>query len=316
MTLHTPFWQHIKAMVYQAASQDHSAAGRLLKPSLNFSIASLLLFNDLVIRQHIFVNYSMSVSPLLMLILILSKLERDTPNPCKHFCSFLLSTAYSLAKTRKLNPMCWFEAAPLCNSDRVTIMLILFLWKGFTWAGSAFKGSLGEGVAVKPVTRCSSEQREKMCLNPGYLCNCLTDGGPCQPCRMTARDAETEEAHLSNNIGAAGQAGSSCQSDLNGSSGGVTRERGRNWGWMLSGIICVNILILGCALASGTAYKNVDISTPDLQVFLIILLILTTTWMIYYVFYTAKYEDSVVYKDAHAGPVWLRGKKMLISFLI
>ncbi|XP_073351382.1 proton channel OTOP2-like [Pagrus major] len=152
-----------------------------------------------------------------------------------------------------------------------------------------------------------------MCLNIGHLCNCLTDGGPCQPCSMTAKELETEQAHLSNNINAAGRAGSSCESDA--SSGEVVRERGRNWGWMLSGIICVNILILGCALASGTAYNNVDISTPDLQIFLIILLILTSAWMIYYVFYTAKNENAVVYKDAHAGPVWLRGGLVLFGLL-
>lgn len=125
---------------------------------------------------------------------------------------------------------------------------------------------------------------------------------------MTVKDRETEEAHLSNNIGAPGQAGSPCEPDRSISSGGVVRERGRNWGWMLSGIICVNILILGCALVSGSAHSDIDIGTPDLQVFLIVLLILTSIWMIYYVIYTARRENAVVYKDGHAGPVWLRGK--------
>ncbi|XP_070704420.1 proton channel OTOP2-like [Pempheris klunzingeri] len=154
-----------------------------------------------------------------------------------------------------------------------------------------------------------------MCLNTGYPCNCLSDGIPCEPCRMTAKDKETEEAHLSNNIGAAGQAGSTHQPDLNASSSGVSRERSRNWGWMLSGIICVNILILGCALVSGTAYKNVNISTPDLQVFLIIILLLTSIWMIYYAIYTSRKENAVLYKDSHAGPVWLRGGLVLFGLL-
>ena len=148
-----------------------------------------------------------------------------------------------------------------------------------------------------------------MCLNTANPCHCLTDGNPCEPCRMTAKDKETEEAHLSNTISAPGEAGTPCEPDLNvPSSGVVVRERGRNWGWMLSGIICVNILILGCALVSGTAYNNVNISTPDLQVYLIILLILTAIWMIYYAVYTSRRENAVVFKDGHAGPVWLRGK--------
>ncbi|XP_035510801.1 proton channel OTOP2-like [Morone saxatilis] len=150
-----------------------------------------------------------------------------------------------------------------------------------------------------------------MCLNTG---NCLNDGNSCEPCRMTAKDRETEEAHLSN-ISALGQAGNTCEPNLKTSSSGLVRERGRNWGWMLSGIICVNILILGCALVSGSAYNNVSISTPDLQIFLIILLLLTSIWMVYYIVYTARKENAVDYKDGHAGPIWLRGGLVLFGFL-
>lgn len=125
---------------------------------------------------------------------------------------------------------------------------------------------------------------------------------------MTVKDRETEQAHLSNNIGTPGQAESQCEPDLNIPSSGVGRERIRNWGWMLSGILCVNILILGCGLVSGSAYDEVDIDISDLQVFLIILLILTSIWMIYFIVHTARRENAVVYKDSHAGPVWLRGE--------
>ncbi|XP_008301221.1 otopetrin-2 isoform X2 [Stegastes partitus] len=132
---------------------------------------------------------------------------------------------------------------------------------------------------------------------------------------MTAKDRETEEAHLSNNINALGQTGSVSEPDLNSSSTEVVRERGRNWGWMVSAIICVNILILGCALVSGSAYNNVKISTPDLQVFLIIILLLTSIWMVYYCIYTVRTENAVIYKDDHAGPVWLRGGLVLFGLL-
>nr|XP_046271822.1 proton channel OTOP2-like [Scatophagus argus] len=37
--------------------------------------------------------------------------------------------------------------------------------------------------------------------------------------------------------------------------------------------------------------------------------------MIYYVVYTARKENAVVYKDAHAGPIWLRGGLVLFGFL-
>ncbi|XP_023120118.1 proton channel OTOP2-like [Amphiprion ocellaris] len=154
-----------------------------------------------------------------------------------------------------------------------------------------------------------------MCVNTSSPCKCVTSDNPCEPCRMTVKDRETEEVHLSNNINAVGQTESASEPDLNDSSTEVVRERSRNWGWMLSGIICVNILILGCALVSGSAYNNVKISTPDLQVFLIIILLLTSIWMVYYVIYTARTENAVVYKDDHAGPVWLRGGLVLFGLL-
>ncbi|XP_054464255.1 proton channel OTOP2-like [Anoplopoma fimbria] len=154
-----------------------------------------------------------------------------------------------------------------------------------------------------------------MCLNTGYPCDCLTDGPPCEPCRMTAKDRETEEAHLSNTINVPSPAESTCEPDLNVPPAGALKERGRNWGWMLSGIICVNILILGCALVSGSANNSVTIGSSDLQVFIIILLILTSIWMIYYVIYTARNENAVDYKDGHAGPVWLRVGLVLFGLL-
>ena len=138
-----------------------------------------------------------------------------------------------------------------------------------------------------------------MCLNTGYLCKCLLEGDPCEPCRMTVKHKEAEE----------GQAGATFEPEITLSSAVVAhKERSRNWGWMVSGIICVNILILGCAFVSGSAYDDINISTAHLQIYLIVLLILTTIWMICYVVYTSRQEDAIVYKDSHAGPVWLRGK--------
>uniref|UniRef100_A0A3Q3GAD2 Otopetrin 2 n=1 Tax=Labrus bergylta TaxID=56723 RepID=A0A3Q3GAD2_9LABR len=105
---------------------------------------------------------------------------------------------------------------------------------------------------------------------------------------MTAKDRQTEETHLSN-FNVAGAAGSTCEPDLSDSSDGVVKD--------------------------GTAFSSVNISMPDLQIFLIILLLLTTIWMIYYVVYTARKENAVVYKDGHAGPVWLRGGLVLFGIL-
>lgn len=79
-------------------------------------------------------------------------------------------------------------------------------------------------------------------------------------------------------------------------------------GWLLSGIVCINILILGCALASGSAFNSVVITVVHRQVFLIILLLLTMLWMLFYTAVTSRRDQAVLFKDHHAGPVWLRGE--------
>lgn len=117
-----------------------------------------------------------------------------------------------------------------------------------------------------------------------------------------------EEAEDSNKSKAPGQVGKKHELDKNISFILTASQQSRKWGWMLSGIICVNILILGCTLISANAQSNVNMRTSDLQAFLVFILLITSSWMIYYIIYTARKQNAVVYKDGHAGPVWLRGK--------
>lgn len=196
-------------------------------------------------------------------------------------------------------------------------MLIWHSWKGYFWEGSVFIWESKLGVAAPPVMSYikageagdsflnRSQRRVVMCYKPGYQCDCLTTGNMCEPCRMTAEGKETEEIDPSNNMNAAGQEGRASEPI---SSANVGNHHGRNWGWVLSAVICVNILILGCVLVIGSAYDNINIKTPDLQIFLIVIILLTSIWMIYYSVFTARIENAINYKDAHAGPVWLRGE--------
>ncbi|KAK5614273.1 hypothetical protein CRENBAI_004244 [Crenichthys baileyi] len=154
-----------------------------------------------------------------------------------------------------------------------------------------------------------------MCLNPGYPCECLTTGDLCEPCNMTAKDRELEEAHLSNNIKAAESATSASEPEMDTSSTEVVRDRSKNWGWMLSTFICLNILILGCAFVSEGTSSNVKISNLVLQIFIIFLFLLTSIWMVYYTIYNSRTENAVVFKDRHAGTIWLRGGLLLFGIL-
>lgn len=133
-------------------------------------------------------------------------------------------------------------------------------------------------------------------------------GNQCEPCRMMAQDKETEEFHQSNDINSPGQEGSKDEPELKIFSAEVGKEKSQSWGWMGSWIICVNILILGSVLVTGSTHEEINIKAYHLQIFLIIILLLTSMWMISYSIYTARNKNAVNYKDAHAGPTWLRGE--------
>ncbi|KAM9346224.1 proton channel OTOP2-like [Symphorus nematophorus] len=96
----------------------------------------------------------------------------------------------------------------------------------------------------------------------------------------------------------------------------VVMERAHHGGgWLLSGIICINILILGCALVSGSAFNSVAITAVHRQIFLMILLLLTMLWMLFYAAVTSRKDQAVLFKDSHAGPVWLRAGLVLFGLL-
>ncbi|XP_061830238.1 proton channel OTOP2-like [Nerophis lumbriciformis] len=86
-------------------------------------------------------------------------------------------------------------------------------------------------------------------------------------------------------------------------------------GWLLSGIVCINILILGCALVSSSAFNSVAVTAVHKQIFLIVLLLATMLWMLFYTFFTFRKNRAVMTEDSHAGPVWLRGGLVLFGLL-
>ncbi|XP_013879219.1 otopetrin-2 isoform X2 [Austrofundulus limnaeus] len=148
-----------------------------------------------------------------------------------------------------------------------------------------------------------------MCQDPQSPCDCSANGSLCDPCKMTAK--EMEAAHFPN-ITTVSRPES--RSELEPSiSTEVVTEKGRNWGWVLSGIICLNILMLGCSLVSGSTTNSV--SFPDLQSFLIFLLLFTSVWMVYYSIYIKKHPNAITFKDGHAGPIWLRAGLVLFGIL-
>ncbi|XP_026997276.2 proton channel OTOP2 isoform X2 [Tachysurus fulvidraco] len=97
------------------------------------------------------------------------------------------------------------------------------------------------------------------------------------------------------------------------SSTGSWRDSSRSWGWLLSGAVLVNVLVLGCALVSGSVFNAQHVTSVHLQLYLVALIVSTTAWMVFYKAYTCRGDEAVLYKDLHAGPVWLRGGLVLFG---
>lgn len=89
----------------------------------------------------------------------------------------------------------------------------------------------------------------------------------------------------------------------------VRQRAHQTGGWLLSGIVCINILILGCSLVSASALNSAAITAVHRQIFLIFLLLITMMWMLFYTVITSRKDQRNFFKDSHAGPVWLKGEK-------
>ncbi|TSK87571.1 Otopetrin-2 [Bagarius yarrelli] len=97
------------------------------------------------------------------------------------------------------------------------------------------------------------------------------------------------------------------------SSTGSWRDSSRSWGWLLSGAVLVNVLVLGCALVGASVFNAHHVTNVHLQLYLVALIVSTTIWMVFYKAYICREEEAVLYKDVHAGPVWLRGGLVLFG---
>ncbi|XP_041942890.1 proton channel OTOP2 [Alosa sapidissima] len=86
-----------------------------------------------------------------------------------------------------------------------------------------------------------------------------------------------------------------------------------NWSSLVSALVALNTLLLGCAMVSASVFNTVSITSTHLQLYLITIMILSTCWMLYYTLYTVREHCAVLYKDGHAGPIWLRGGLILFG---
>ncbi|XP_038632470.1 proton channel OTOP2-like [Scyliorhinus canicula] len=82
---------------------------------------------------------------------------------------------------------------------------------------------------------------------------------------------------------------------------------------LLSGLLAINAFFLGTALICGGAFSDVPVGQDAVLISLTVVMVLTIGWMLFYVSYTARQNHAILYKDSHAGPVWLRGGLLLFG---
>eukprot|EP00079_Xenopus_tropicalis_P039542 XP_017953313.1 PREDICTED: otopetrin-2-like [Xenopus tropicalis] len=77
-------------------------------------------------------------------------------------------------------------------------------------------------------------------------------------------------------------------------------------GRLLSALMAINIALFGSVLVSSGSLEHVVVQDKEVLAFLVVLMLLSVFWMIFQ-FYFSCQKNAVLYKDSHAGPVWLRG---------
>ncbi|XP_030390744.1 proton channel OTOP3 [Gopherus evgoodei] len=90
-------------------------------------------------------------------------------------------------------------------------------------------------------------------------------------------------------------------------------KQARKAGQLFSGLLAMNVVFLGCAFISSMIFNRVAITLRDVGIFLSILKLLSLCWIIYYLLCTSRKPHAVLYRDSHAGPVWVQGSLVLFG---
>ncbi|XP_066187914.1 proton channel OTOP3 [Sylvia atricapilla] len=84
-------------------------------------------------------------------------------------------------------------------------------------------------------------------------------------------------------------------------------------GQLFSGLLAVNVVFLGSAFISSMIFNKVAITLADVWILLSILKVLCLFWIIYYLLGISQQPHAVLYRDSHAGAIWIRGSVLLFG---
>ncbi|NXV55665.1 OTOP3 protein, partial [Molothrus ater] len=90
-------------------------------------------------------------------------------------------------------------------------------------------------------------------------------------------------------------------------------QQAQKAGQLFSGLLAMNVVFLGSAFISSMIFNRVAITLADVWILLSILKVLSLFWIIYYLMGTSRQPHAVLYRDSHAGPIWVRGSVLLFG---
>ncbi|NWX27089.1 OTOP3 protein, partial [Notiomystis cincta] len=90
-------------------------------------------------------------------------------------------------------------------------------------------------------------------------------------------------------------------------------QQAQKAGRLFSGLLAMNVVFLGSAFISSMIFNQVAITLADVWILLSILKVLCLFWIIYYLLGTSRQPHAVLYRDSHAGGIWIRGSVLLFG---
>ncbi|XP_035304060.1 proton channel OTOP3 [Cricetulus griseus] len=84
-------------------------------------------------------------------------------------------------------------------------------------------------------------------------------------------------------------------------------------GQLFSGLLALNVVFLGGAFICSMIFNNVAVTLGDVWILLAALKALSLLWLLYYAVGTTRKPHAVLYRDPHAGPIWVRGSLVLFG---
>ncbi|KAM4663489.1 proton channel OTOP3-like [Discoglossus pictus] len=93
----------------------------------------------------------------------------------------------------------------------------------------------------------------------------------------------------------------------------VQHQRARQSGRLFSGLLAMNVVFLGAALVSSVILSGGFITSRDSNIFLSILMLLSSVWALYHLLATRRRTLALLLQDHHAGTRWLQASLALFG---